>query len=272
MSRYEKMFDELKAKNQGAFVPFAVIGEPTLDDSFDIIDTLIQNGADALELGIPFSDPGADGPVIMNADRRALQNGANTPKCFDIIKRIRTKHPNIPIGLLMYINLVYKPGIENFFAMAKDAGVDSVLIADVPIEMYENDNLPWAEAAKKNNIDLIFIAPPNSDEKTLEKIAKYSRGYIYLVSRTGVTGADNKAGNPIKNIVDFFKSHNSAPTLLGFGISSKTQVQDAISHGADGAITGSALVKIVEDNIGNKEKMLSLLAEKTRELKSGTIR
>ena len=119
MSRYQKLFETLKAKNEGAFVPFAVLGEPTLEDSFDVIDTMVQNGADALELGIPFSDPGADGPVIMTADRRALQNGANTPKCFEIVKRLRDKYPELPIGLLMYINLVYAPGIENLMFRLK---------------------------------------------------------------------------------------------------------------------------------------------------------
>ena len=245
MSRYQKLFETLKAKNEGAFVPFAVLGEPTLEDSFDVIDTMVQNGADALELGIPFSDPGADGPVIMTADRRALQNGANTPKCFEIVKRLRDKYPDLPIGLLMYINLVYAPGIENFFKMAADAGVDSVLIADVPVEMFESDGLPWKSAAEANGIDLIFIAPPNATDEALAKIAKYSRGYIYLVSRSGVTGAGNKAGHP-------------------------EQVRDAIRNGTSGAITGSALVNIVEENLDNKAVMLEKIAQKVRELKAGT--
>ena len=270
MSRYQKLFETLKAKNEGAFVPFAVLGEPTLEDSFDVIDTMVQNGADALELGIPFSDPGADGPVIMTADRRALQNGANTPKCFEIVKRLRDKYPDLPIGLLMYINLVYAPGIENFFKMAADAGVDSVLIADVPVEMFESDGLPWKSAAESNGIDLIFIAPPNATDEALAKIAKYSRGYIYLVSRSGVTGAGNKAGHPIAHVVKFLGDHNAVPTLLGFGISTGEQVRDAIRNGTSGAITGSALVNIVEENLDNKAVMLEKIAQKVRELKAGT--
>lgn len=270
MSRYQKLFETLKAKNEGAFVPFAVLGEPTLEDSFEIIDTMVKNGADALELGIPFSDPGADGPVIMNADRRALQNGANTPKCFEIVKRIRDRYPDLPIGMLMYINLVYCPGIETFFKMAKEAGVDSVLIADVPVEMFETDGLPWKKAADENGIDLIFIAPPNATDEALEKIAKYSQGYIYLVSRTGVTGANKQAGHPISHVVNFLKSHNAVPALLGFGISTPEQVKEALEHGAAGAITGSAIVKIVEENLDHKEKMLELVAAKVKELKAGT--
>lgn len=270
MTRYEKLFANLKAKNEGAFVPFAVLGEPTVDISFEILDTYIKNGADALELGIPFSDPGADGPVIMNADRRALENGANTLNSFATIKKIREKYPDTPIGLLMYINLVYRPGIENFFKMAHDAGVDSVLIADVPVEMFESDNLPWAKAAQENNIDLIFIAPPNATEEALVKIAKYSKGYIYLVSRTGVTGANKQAGHPVTHVVEFLKQHTDVPALLGFGISTPEHVKDALANGVSGAITGSALVKIVEENLDDKETMLKLIAEKVKALKEAT--
>lgn len=269
-SRYEKLFAALKAKNEGAFVPFMVIGEPTIDESFEIIDEMVKNGADALELGIPFSDPGADGPVIMDADRRALQNGANTVNCFETIRRIREKYPELPIGLLMYINLVYRPGIENFFKMAKDAGVDSVLIADVPVEMYESDGLPWKKSADENGIDLIFIAPPNATNEALEKIAKYSKGYIYLVSRTGVTGANKAAGHPVTAVVDFLKSHTDVPSLLGFGISTPEQVKEAIANGAAGAITGSALVKIIEDNLNDLATAKKLIGEKVASLKAAT--
>lgn len=270
MTRYEKMFATLKAKNEGAFVPFAVLGEPTVDISFEILDTYVQNGADALELGIPFSDPGADGPVIMNADRRALENGANTINSFATIKKIRDKYPDLPIGLLMYINLVYRPGIENFFRMAKEAGVDSILIADVPVEMLETDHLPWEKAAEDNGIDLIFIAPPNATDEELVKIAKYSKGYIYLVSRTGVTGANKKAGHPVSHVVDFLKKHTKVPPLLGFGISTPEDVKEALKSGVAGAISGSVLVKIVEDNLDDKQHMLSLIADKVRSLKNAT--
>ncbi len=270
MSRYAQLFEKLKAKNEGAFVPFAVLGHPTVEDSFDVLDTYLKNGADALEVGIPFSDPGADGPVIMTADRRALRNGANTPKCFGIIKKLREKYPDTPIGLLMYINLVYRPGIENFFKMAADAGVDSVLIADVPVEMFETDGLPWAKAAADNKIDLIFIAPPNATDEQLRKIAKYSQGYIYLVSRTGVTGANQTAGHPIAHVVNMLKEMNAVPPMLGFGISQPEHVRDAIKNGAAGVITGSALVKIIEENIDDREKMLSILGEKVRSLKKAT--
>ena len=270
MSRYEKLFEKLKDKNEGAFVPFAVLGHPTLEDSEKILDTYIESGADALEVGIPFSDPGADGPVIMTADRRALNNGANTPRCFEIVRKIRAKHPDTPIGMLMYINLVYRPGIENFFGMAAEAGVDSVLIADVPVEMFESDGLPWAKAAEENGIDLIFIAPPNASDDEVRKIARYSKGYIYLVSRTGVTGAGQEAGHPVARVVNMLKEMKAPPAMLGFGISQPEHVREAIKHGAAGAITGSALVKIIEENLDDKEKMLSLLREKVSSLKAAT--
>ena len=137
MSRYEKMFAGLKAKNEGAFVPFMTIGDPTVEDSVKVLSALVDGGADALELGIPFSDPGADGPTIQESDRRALNSGANTVNCFEVIKKIREKYPETPIGLLMYVNLVYAPGIDNFFRMCAESGVDSVLIPDVPLQMIE---------------------------------------------------------------------------------------------------------------------------------------
>lgn len=143
-NRYATLFNNLKAKKQGAFVPFVTIGDPDQARSLEIINTLITAGADALELGIPFSDPVADGVVIQNASIRALSAGATPDTCFAIIKEIRALHPDIPIGLLLYVNLVYRNGIENFYERAKNAGVDSILIADVPL----HESAPYRRAAK----------------------------------------------------------------------------------------------------------------------------
>ncbi len=269
MSRYTELFAKLKAKNEGAFVPFMTIGDPSVADSVKILSAMIDGGADALELGIPFSDPTADGPVIQRSDKRALHDGANTVNSFAVIKQIREKYPTTPIGLLMYVNLVYAPGIDNFFTMCADNGVDSVLIPDVPLQMLEM--MPeWHEAAHKHGIDLVLIAPPNADDETLAKIANICEGYIYLVSRKGVTGADNKAGKPISHIVDFLKQHNAPPALLGFGISNPAMVAEAIKNGADGAITGSALVKIVEQHLGDIPAMCEAIKSFVSEMKAAT--
>jgi tryptophan synthase alpha chain len=269
MSRYTQLFTELKAKNEGAFVPFMTIGDPNLENSYKILCALIEGGADALELGIPFSDPGADGPVIQRSDKRALNTGTNTANAFAIIKRVRETYPNTPIGLLMYVNLVYAPGIPNFFQMCKDSGVDSVLIPDVPLQMMEVMH-EWHDEAHKHNIDLVMIAPPNADDETLSKIAKLCEGYIYLVSRTGVTGTENKAGKPLAHTVKFLKDHGAPPALLGFGISKPEMVKAAIEEGADGAICGSAIVEIVEKHLDNIDEMCKALREFISSMKAAT--
>lgn len=266
-NRYQQCFANLKKNQQGAFVPFVMLGDPDLETSYEIITTLIDNGADALELGIPFSDPIADGPVIQSAAIRALSNGSTVSKCFVLISAIRSDYPEIPIGLLIYSNLVLANSVENFYQRAQKAGVDSVLIADVP--MIES-NL-FSIAAEKCDIAPIFIATPNADTDTLQKIAQQSKGYTYLLSRAGVTGTDVKAEMPVEGIIDKLTDFNAPPSLLGFGISSPKQVKQAIASGADGAISGSAVVKIIQNNLESKQTMLAELAEFTEQMKQATI-
>lgn len=269
-ARYENLFRKLKEKNEGAFVPFVVVGDPDIETSVEIMSTLIESGADALELGIPFSDPGSDGPVIQVSDHRAITAGVTPPMCFEAIKRIRGKYPETPIGLLMYVNLVYAPGIDKFYKTAAESGVDSILVADVPVVMYEFGNDPWKESAEMYGIDQIFIAPPNASDYVLEAVAKYSRGYTYLLSRAGVTGTGMAAQRPVGHVMKILRDNNSAPCLLGFGISEPEQVRGAIRDGADGAISGSAVVKIIEDNLGDHQKLMSELASFTRAMKDAT--
>lgn len=269
MSRYEKLFADLRAKNEGAFVPFMTLGDPTVEDSVRILSALVEGGADALELGIPFSDPGADGPTIQVSDRRALEAGANTENCFGVIRAIREKYPDLPIGLLMYVNLVFAPGIDVFFRMCRENGVDSVLIPDVPLQMMEHDPV-WHDEAGKNGVDLVMIAPPNADDETLAKIARNCSGYVYLLSRAGVTGAEKEAGMPVSHIVKFLKDNGAPPALLGFGISKPEQVHEAIADGADGAICGSALVKIVGLHLDDVDEMCAALRGYVAQMKAAT--
>ncbi len=159
MERYESLFAQLKERKEGAFVPFVTLGDPGIEQSLKIIDTLIEAGADALELGIPFSDPLADGPTIQNATLRAFAAGVTPAQCFEMLALIRQKHPTIPIGLLMYANLVFNKGIDEFYAQCEKVGVDSVLVADVPVE----ESAPFRQAALRHNVAPIFICPPNAD-------------------------------------------------------------------------------------------------------------
>jgi len=258
MERYDNLFNQLNARREGAFVPFVTLGDPEPGLSLQIIDALIEGGADALELGIPFSDPLADGPTIQSATLRAFAAGVTVGHCFEMLAAIRQKHPTIPIGLLMYANLVFSRGVDEFYAQCASVGVDSVLVADVPIE----ESAPFRQAAMRHNIAPIFICPPN---------ASYGRGYTYLLSRAGVTGAENRAALPLHHLVEKLTEYHAAPALQGFGISAPDQVASAIEAGAAGAISGSAIVKIIESNLDNPTTMLAELKGFVQRLKAATL-
>lgn len=269
--RYQQAFTELAEKNEKAFIPFVTIGDPNAEQSFEVIKTLIDAGADALELGIPFSDPSADGITIQMAALRALNSGMNTDICIDILAKVREYAPNIPIGLLLYGNLVFARGIDNFYKDMAAVGVDSVLIADLPIR----ESLPFREAALKHGVAPIFIAPPNASEDTLREVSSYSRGYTYVLSRAGVTGVDvieenTQTESPAANLINKLAQYHAAPPVLGFGISAPQQVKDALAAGASGAISGSAVVKIIENNLTDNEKMLTELTDFISKMKAAT--
>ncbi|MCZ4293600.1 tryptophan synthase subunit alpha [Vibrio sinaloensis] len=266
MNRYEKLFTRLNDANQGAFVPFVTVCDPNPEQSLKIMETLVESGADALELGIPFSDPLADGPTIQGANIRALEAGATPDICFDLIAKIRSKYPDLPIGLLMYANLVYSRGIENFYQRCANAGIDSVLIADVPT----NESSEFVAAAEKFGIHPIFIAPPTASDETLKQVSQLGGGYTYLLSRAGVTGAETKANMPVGDMLEKLNRFDAPPALLGFGISEPAQVKQAIESGAAGAISGSAVVKIIENNLDDPQQMLNQLANFVSSMKSAT--
>lgn len=267
MNRFDTLFQQLNTKNEGAFVPFVTLCDPDFDRSFEIIETLIANGADALELGFPFSDPLLDGPVIQAANKRALDAGYSTEACFELLAKIRGKYPEIPIGLLLCANLIFVPTAEKFYQRCQQVGVDAVLVADVPVDYAEEFTL----AAKKYQIAPVFICPPNADQATIEKVANLTEGYTYLVSRAGVTSAENQAqsGN-LDHLIDALKQSHSAPILQGFGIATPEQVKQAIKLGADGAISGSAIVKIIERNLTDQTQLLQELGEFVKNMKKAT--
>ncbi|QUJ66378.1 tryptophan synthase subunit alpha [Photobacterium sp. GJ3] len=268
MDRYQALFSRLATQQEGAFVPFVTLGDPTPALSLQIIDTLVEAGADALELGIPFSDPLADGPTIQGATIRALDAGTTPDTCFEMLKQVRAKYPALPIGLLMYANLVFAGGIDNFYRRCQEAGVDSVLVADVPV----NESAEFRAAAEKYGIHPIFIAPPNADDATLKTVSDLGGGYTYLLSRAGVTGAETKAGMPVEHLLKALRDHQAPPALLGFGISEPAQVSAAIAAGAAGAISGSAVVKIIEQHQDNPTQMLHTLSQFIQSMKLATKR
>ncbi|MDX5626827.1 MULTISPECIES: tryptophan synthase subunit alpha [unclassified Brenneria] len=266
MERYQQLFKRLDEKKEGAFVPFVTLGDPSPEQSLKIIDTLVAAGADALELGIPFSDPLADGPTIQAATLRAFASGVTLSQCFEMLAAIRQKYPEIPIGLLMYANLVFSNGIDAFYQRCEQVGVDSVLIADVPVE----ESAPFRAAAQRHNIAPIFICPPNADDDLLREIASYGRGYTYLLSRAGVTGTEKRAQLPLHHLVAKLTEYHAAPPIQGFGISEPAQVRESLAAGAAGAISGSAIVRIIEQNQQDPKEMLSQLHTFVSNMKAAT--
>lgn len=245
-TRYEKLFADLAEKNEGAFVPFIMLGDPTPADALEIIRTAVNAGADALELGVPFSDPVADGPTIQKSHIRALDGGVTVNDAIDQIRTIRSEFPDLPIGMLIYGNVPFTRGVDKFYREFAEAGADSVLLPDVPVR----EGQPFAEAAEAADIHPIFIAPAQATQKTLEGVAASSKGYIYAVSRDGVTGTERESSiTGLEDVVNNVKRFGGPPILLGFGISSPDHVRDAVAAGATGAISGSAITKIIDKHV-----------------------
>ena len=197
---------------------------------------------------------------------RALKANINTDTCLEILARVRAYAPEIPIGLLLYGNLVFARGIDNFYRDVAAAGVDSVLIADLPIR----ESAPFRQAAAAHGVAPIFIAPPNACDDTLAKVAEYGAGYTYVLSRVGVTGTETEAEMTGHKLIDILNKHQAAPSVIGFGISKPEQVKAALATGAKGAISGSAVVKIIENNLNDNHAMLNALAEFVQAMKLAT--
>lgn len=242
-TRYEDMFSRLALERRGAFIPFAMLGNPDAIRCLDHLRELVRGGADALELGLPFSDPIADGPVIQAAATRALAAGVKRKDCWRIVGTIRKENPRLPIGLLVYGNLVYHRAPAEFYQEAVAAGVDSVLIADLPV--HEAGEL--TAIARKAGIAPVFIAPPNADEARLAAIARAGAGYTYVTSREGVTGADAQLRRDQGALIGRLKALGAPPPVLGFGIATPDHVRAALAMGASGAISGSAIVRLLSE-------------------------
>ena len=266
MNLYKKTFNELKKKNEGALAAFTVIGDPNYKTSLDIVKKIIDVRADILELGIPFSDPIADGKTIQAADMRALKSGMSTDKAFDLIKNVRKYNYKIPIGLLVYGNLIYQRGINRFYNDAAKSGVNSVLVADVPIE--ESDD--YIKSARINKVDTIFIVSPLTSNERIKKIVSKTTGFVYVVSRLGVTGARVELEGSTLKLIKRIRKHTKKPLCVGFGISKPEHVKAVIKAGADGAIVGSAIVNLIEKNTDNTSKMLKKIGFYVKSMKKAT--
>jgi tryptophan synthase alpha chain len=237
------MFQRLHQRNEGAFGGFLMLGDPDVATSAALLDALVEGGADMIEVGIPFSDPVADGPVIQAAAERALRAGVRVDDCFELIRQFRARHPAEPVGILTYANLLAARGRTKFMADAAAAGADSILVADVP----SIEAAPYAAAARAAGLELVMIAAPNTPEPVIRRIAELSGGYTYCVARAGVTGTSEALALDHDRLFAMLAEAGAPPPVLGFGISTPEQVSEALASGAAGVIAGSALVKLGSD-------------------------
>jgi tryptophan synthase alpha chain len=259
MSRYAAMFERLAARDEGAFGAFVMLGDPDLAASAAILDALVEAGADMIEVGIPFSDPVADGPVVQAAAVRALAAGVRTRDCFELLAAFRARHADVPIGILTYANIVVARGMEAFFAAAAAAGVDSVLVADAPAI----EAAPFAAAARAHGVAPVLIAAANTPAARLGEIARLGEGYTYCVARAGVTGADDQVRIDHEIMLATLRAAGAPPPVFGFGMSKPDHVRAALAAGAAGVISGSAVV----ERIGDREALVAFV----REMKAATV-
>jgi tryptophan synthase alpha chain len=248
-NRYKQAFN----KPTAAFVPFTVLGWPDAERCYQTIKTMIDQGATALELGVAFSDPVADGPVIQQATTEVLQSGFDVEQAFRLLSRVRAYNASIPIGLLTYLNVVLARGAGKFFEEAARCGVDSVLIADLPPDAAD-EVAPHAEA---HGVALVFIVSPLTSVDRLSKIAALSRAYVYVVSRLGITGVQETHDNQLEELIARAKKVTDVPMLVGFGISSPSAARNMLAIGADGVISGSKVIEIIRQDAAPGYPLLS---------------
>lgn len=256
MTRYSAMFERLSARGEGAFGAFLMLGDPDLETSAALLEALVEGGADMIEVGIPFSDPIADGPVIQAAANRALKAGVRVDECFRLLADFRRRHAAIPVGILTYANLLAARGRERFIADAAAAGVDSLLVADVPTLEAE----VYADTVRSAGLDLVMIAAPNTPGQALTRIARLCTGYTYCVTRMGVTGAREELALEHERLFTDLKRLKAPPPVLGFGISTPDHVRKAIAAGAAGVISGSAIVRLAAETGNSPARVASFVA------------
>jgi tryptophan synthase alpha chain len=248
MSRIQKTFAELKQRHEAALIPFVTAGDPDLPTTFEIMRALESGGADCIELGIPFSDPTADGPTIQRSSERALKRPVSLAAIFRLVRDFRAAS-NVPVILFGYFNPIFRFGVEKFARQAAESGADGVLCVDLPPE--ESAELKrWTDAV---GLDLIFLLSPTSGADRLRRVARQGRGFIYYVAVTGVTGTRRSLDESLRAQVGRVRKLSALPVGVGFGISTPKQAAWIASF-ADAAVVGSALVERIEKAKGSKEK------------------
>lgn len=228
-------------ENGKAFIPFITCGDPDLETTGKVVRAAVENGADLIELGIPFSDPTAEGPVIQGANIRALSGGITTDKVFDFVRDLR-KDVKIPLVFMTYANVVFSYGSEKFISTCQEIGIDGIILPDLPFEEKEE----FQPLCKKYDVDLISLIAPTSRQR-IAMIAKEASGFLYIVSSLGVTGVRSEITTDVSSIVKVVRENTDIPCAVGFGISTPEQAKKMVAF-SDGAIVGSAIIRIIEKN------------------------
>ncbi|MDP1852797.1 MAG: tryptophan synthase subunit alpha [Candidatus Omnitrophota bacterium] len=264
MRRLAQKFKELKRKNRCAFIAYITVGDPSLSVTKELIFELERSGVDIIELGVPFSDPLADGPVIQAASHRALKNGTTLAKIIQLIKSIR-KDVRIPLCLMSYYNPIYRMGLLRFASEIERSGVDGVIVPDLPLEEAKG----LIKVMRRGKIDTVFFVSPMSSIKRIKLAAKASSSFIYYVSLAGITGARKELADDLRAKVSLIKRYTTKPVCVGFGISRPQQVRE-LSNFCDGVIVGSAIVNKIAENL-NKEDLIKNIGIFVRSL-TGELR
>lgn len=267
MSRIAAAFNRARAQNRAAFVAYLCAGDPDFDTSLAACRTLLAGGVDVLELGVPFSDPLADGLTNQLAAQRALESGMTAARVFELVRRLRVEFPEVPVVFYTYYNLVFSNGVDAYVRTAKEAGVDGMLTLDLPPE----EAGEVLTACHKHGLETVFIVAPTTPDARMAKIAAAATGFIYYVSREGVTGVRDQVAANIPEAVARIRAHTRLPVAVGFGISTRAQVAQVAAH-ADGVVVGSVLVNCIKENLGAPEKITAKLAAVTADLTAGTRR
>ncbi len=271
-TRIQQRWNELRASGGKALIPFVMAGDPDMRRCLEVVLALADAGADIIELGVPFSEPVADGEVIQRAGGRAIANGSFLPAILDLVKQVR-KQSQVPLLLMSYLNPILRYGFEKFAADAVAAGADGALITDLSVEeagpyinvIRGDANGRNAEAAKpRHNFDTVFLASPTSTAARLRRIVEYSTGFVYAVSRTGITGTQASLSTAIVPLLAKLRALTETPIAAGFGISRPEHLAALAPH-ADGVVVGSALVKCLEDHLDNPAPHVAEMARWLRE-------
>lgn len=239
MSRIENVFTD---RNNKALIGYVTVGYPSIDATLEIVPALVKNGCDIIELGIPFSDPLADGPIIQKSSHEALRQGVTPQKCIEIVRKLR-ENIDVPLIFMGYYNPVLHYGIEKFCEQCADAGIDGLIIPDLPPE--EGNELE--KSSKDHGIDLIYLLAPTSDDERIKIVTNRSTGFIYLVSLTGVTGSGAELSKELEEFVSKVRQTTSKPLCVGFGITTPEQAR-RVAHISDGIIVGSRILKLIEED------------------------